>query len=294
MFGTPQGTTNAANSPAVGKTVYDANRAKVGMISAYNAQSGYFVAEKGMFFQHDLYIPLASVARSDGSGVYLNLTNEQLKADGYKAPPALGSVASESATNVSSADATKTNTGNAPAARNYDRVDTTGRDQPASAVGRQEGEDIIMPFREETLTANRTREQIGDVIVHRYIIQEDQTIEAPVTHKVISIEQVAARDVPVGNDTFTEKDVEVPLMGERLTLGNDTHVVVEVHIHKRLVTEQQHATGTVRREQISVKGDEQDATPRDALPRDQDRDVTAPRDAIPRDPDDMPDSENLR
>jgi uncharacterized protein (TIGR02271 family) len=273
-----KGPADTANSPAVGKTVYDANRAKVGAISAYNAQSGYFVAEKGMFLPHDVYIPVGAIARSDGMGVYLNLTNEQLKADRYKAPPAPSGVAATGTMGAGAmgagamgAGAPKTSTGNATPARGYDRVDTTGRSTTSSPGSRQEVEDTVVPLREETLTANRTREQIGDVIVHRYVVQEEQSIDAPVTHEVIAIEQVAAaRDVPVGTDAFTERDVDVPLMGEHLTLSKEAHVVVEVHLRKRIVTEQQHVTGTVRREQFSVEGDGQDMPPRDAPPRSRD------------------------
>jgi uncharacterized protein (TIGR02271 family) len=255
---------------------YDANRVKIGTITTHNMQAGYFVAQKGMFFPHDVYIPADAVTSADANSVYLNLSNDQLRDERYKAPPSTSGTSAAAAMGAVAAMGTARPTlrpvaGDTPAPPASDRVGKTVKEPTPASVKPQEIEDITVPLREETLTANRTREQIGAVRVHRYVIQEDETIEAPVSHEEVTIEHVARSDLPVGTDEFTDKDVDVPLMGERLTLGKQTHVADEVHIHKRLVTEQQYASGTVRREQIRVEGDAQDvAPPRSVPPANQD------------------------
>jgi uncharacterized protein (TIGR02271 family) len=285
MFENQPGTADARNKGWVGRMAYDANRVKIGTITTHNTQAGYFVAQKGMFFPHDLYIPVDAVTSTDASSVYLNLTNDQLRDERYKALPATSGATGAAMTGTARPDLRPV-AGESRAPQASDRVDkivkeappatvkpqepATVKPQEPATVKPQEVEDITVPLREETLTANRTREQIGAVRVHRYVIEEDETIEAPVSHEEVTIEHVARSDLPVGTDVFTDKDVDVPLMGERLSLGKQTHVADEVHIHKRLVTEQQYASGTVRREQIRVEGDAQDVAPRGVPPANQD------------------------
>jgi uncharacterized protein (TIGR02271 family) len=270
MFENQPGTDDTRNRGWVGRMAYDANREKIGTITTHNMQAGYFVAQKGMFFPHDVYIPVDAVASADANSVYLNLTSDQLRDERYKAPQTTGGTTAAAATGTAR-PALRTVAGDSPPApQTSDRVGKTVKEATPATVKPQEIEDITVPLREETLTANRTREQIGSVRVHRYVIQEDETIEAPVTHEEVTIEHVARSDLPVGTDAFTDKDVDVPLMGERLTLGKQAHVADEVHIHKRLVTEQQYASGSVRREQIRVEGDTQDMLPRSNPPASQD------------------------
>jgi hypothetical protein len=78
MLENQSGTADTTNMGWVGMTAYDANRVKIGTITAHNMQAGYFVAQKGIFFPHDVYIPVDAVTSTDASGVYLNLTNDQL------------------------------------------------------------------------------------------------------------------------------------------------------------------------------------------------------------------------
>jgi stress response protein YsnF len=47
------------------------------------------------------------------------------------------------------------------------------------------------------------------------------------------------------------------VMGERLIVGKETHVVEEVHIYKHQVTEQQQVSGMLRKEHLRVDGDVQ-------------------------------------
>jgi uncharacterized protein (TIGR02271 family) len=299
MFENQPGTADAKNKGWVGKMAFDANREKIGTITVHNMQAGYFVAQKGMLFPHDVYIPVGAVTRADASSVYLNLTNDQLRDERYKAAATATGATAAAATGTARANL-RSVADETPVRKADDRVERPVVEKPVvekpvvekpvvekpvvekpvadrpareatTAYGRyQEVEDITVPLREETLTANRTREQIGNVRVHRYVVQENETIEAPVSHEEVTIEHVARTDLPVGADVFTDKDVDVPVMGERLTLGKQTHVAEEVHIHKRLVTEQQHASDTVRREQIRVEGNAEDVETRGTIPPSQD------------------------
>lgn len=257
-----------------GKSVYDAENARVGSVSAVDAQTGYFVTQKGLF-AHDLYIPLSAIVRSNATAIALNLTKEMLKDPIYAvAPTANVAPATGTAAATGAAAATGDSLAGSPSVNTPvdTGVDTARPITQASAaprnVMRTDIEDIAVPIREESLLANKVAEKIGDVRVHRYIVEEEQTLVAPISHEEISIEHVVVTNLPTGADAFTEKDINVQVMGERLILGKETHVVEEVHIHKRQVTEQQQASGTVRKEHVKVDGDvhlEDDA--RDTRPR---------------------------
>ena len=289
MFDNQDRARNMASSPQPlkGKLVYTADNTKVGSVSAVDAQAGYFVAQKGVLVPHDLYIPLSAIV-TNSTAVALNLTKETLKDPRFTAAPTASArptapavptdTAATSAdstaptvptdTAATSADSTApTDTAATSAARptlpTDDSVATSAKPttQPRSTAplnaGSTQVEDITVPIREETLLANKVTEKIGDVHVHRYVVEEEQTIAAPITHEEISIEHVVITNQPTEIDAFTEKDINVPVMGERLIAGKETHVVEEVHIYKHQVIEQQQVSGMLRKEHLRVDGDVQ-------------------------------------
>lgn len=296
MFESRHGASDSMNMFSAGKAVYDRHQVKVATLSAYEPEAGYFIAHKGILFPHDLYIPNSAITRNDASGIYLNLSKDELKDDRYATPQTGTRPLARDAETATAASAGAIGAGSSTLAsdrvsdrvtdRVSDRVSdrVTDRAEPvaterdteaartldtaskpgltARGVGPSEVEDISVPLREETLIANKTREQIGRVHVQRYVVEESQTVEEPVAHEEVSIEHVTGTTLPVGADVFTDKDIDVPLMGERLNLGKETHVAEEVHLHKRLITEQQRASGQVRKERIRVEGDAQDLASR--------------------------------
>ena len=229
-----------------GKLVYDADNAKVGIISAVDAQAGYFVAQKGVLFPHDLYIPLSAIATTNPAGVVLHLTKETLKDPRFAVAPTTDTAAN-SARPTASTDT----------AANSARPTAQPKDTAPLSGSNTQVEDITVPIREETLLASKVAEKIGEVHVRRYIVEEDQSIVAPITHEEISIEHVVVTNQPTGADAFTEKDINLPVMAERLIVGKETHVVEEVHIYKHQVTEQQQSAGMLRKEHLKVDGDVQ-------------------------------------
>lgn len=58
----------------------------------------------------------------------------------------------------------------------------------------------------------------------------------------------------VGPDTFAEKDIDIPVMGEELIAGKRAIVTEEVRLRKQVVTEEQQVSDMVRRERVTVEG----------------------------------------
>jgi hypothetical protein len=58
--------------------IYDNQHKELGTVSALGVQSNYLVMRTGRFFHHNVSIPVSAIARSDGQGVYLNRTRQEI------------------------------------------------------------------------------------------------------------------------------------------------------------------------------------------------------------------------
>jgi hypothetical protein len=58
--------------------IYDNHDKELGTVSALGVQSNYLVMRTGRFFHHNVSIPVSAIARTDGQGVYLNRTRQEI------------------------------------------------------------------------------------------------------------------------------------------------------------------------------------------------------------------------
>jgi uncharacterized protein (TIGR02271 family) len=145
---------------------------------------------------------------------------------------------------------------------------TGSRAAEARAILEQDGADISdrvnpglanegvqrIQLREERLSARKQTVQAGEVQVHKDVITETRTVDVPVSHEEVVIERrpVTDRtvaDTPIGQD----ETIRVPLNREEVTLEKQAYVREEVEVGKRSVTETEHLSGTVRREEARVE-----------------------------------------
>jgi uncharacterized protein (TIGR02271 family) len=248
-----QDTTGNVNTNAVGNgpmlegmPVFDAAGEKVGTVSEHNVQGQYLVLHKGWLFPKDIYVPLNTVQRSDADGVYLSVYKDDLDTDAqYEQPPTSGMGGVGTVNQGTQSYAGTATTGTTTGA-GYTGTDTTMTDQ----------QDIRVPIREEELVVGKQQEEIGRVHLHKDVIEEQQTITEPVTREEVIVERVPVQGQynDVGQDAFTEKDIDVPVMGEELVAGKRAVVTEEVRLQKQAITDQQQVTDTVRKERVTVEG----------------------------------------
>ena len=213
-----------------GTPVYDVNGAKVGTVSEHGVQDNALVIHHGLL-RDDVYIPLSVIDSKDADGVYLSISKDD----------ALSGVAldtmddtTQTAGTVSVAGGTLT-----------DQADVLETDQ------------MTVPVRQEELVVGKQQEEIGRVHLSKDVIEEEQTITAPVTREEVRVERVPVQGQVSADtlaDAFTEKDIDVPVMGEELVAGKRTVVNEEVRVSKQAVTEQQQVSDTVRKERVTVEG----------------------------------------
>lgn len=216
-----------------GTPVYNATGNRIGTVSDQGVQGGYLVMQKGRIFHQTVYIPLDAIRRTDEQGIYLRLYKPYVKQpdddDGFPAP---------------SFNDENTLTG---------ATDTMN--WPPSAPIAEEHDDLRVPLREEQLIVEKQRREMGRVHVHKYIVEEPQTFTLPVTHEEFRVERVTITGhVDPGPNVFTEKHIEMPLMGEDVIIDKRTQVVEEVHLYKSLITEDHAVNEVVRKERLHIDG----------------------------------------
>lgn len=256
-----------------GANVYGADGDKIGTVSEYSTDSNYLVVQKGWLFPHDIYVPMSAVDRTDQDGIYLALTKDEVKNQNWENPPISNWAAGDIGANAARQPASTTTT-TTPGMRSNVRndqdvndLDVANRGTTAAPVTGQnvnvpghptpprEG-DIAVPEREEELVARKQREEAGRVHLHRDVVEEQQTLNVPVTHEEVHVERfpVQGNSADIGPDTFTEKDIDVPVMGEQVNTEKRARVNEEVHLHKDQVTAQQPVSDTVRKERVRIEG----------------------------------------
>jgi uncharacterized protein (TIGR02271 family) len=119
------------------------------------------------------------------------------------------------------------------------------------------GETLIVPRHEERLQVDTVMREVGQVSVSKRVVEEVQTIPVEVNREVYEVRRVDVnRPWQQGDDApRTEGDTMiVPIISEKIEVIRRRVVTGELHLTKRLVTEQREITESVRREEVEVTG----------------------------------------
>lgn len=133
------------------------------------------------------------------------------------------------------------------------------------------GTDIVVPKYEEELVVSKRQEQVGDVHLHKDVVQEQQTVPVSLRRDEVTVERrpVQGKDVDPATvrDAFKDEDIDVPVMAEQAVVGKQVRETEEVRLHKESVTEQKQVTDTVRKEDVTIESDPAGLVSGDSAPR---------------------------
>jgi uncharacterized protein (TIGR02271 family) len=108
-------------------------------------------------------------------------------------------------------------------------------------------------LREEQLRAVKDTRETGAVTVNKEVVTEQKTVDVPVTHEEVVIERHPVQGRPASGEIKPEgEEIRVPVQEEQARLEKQTVVTEELQVGKRPVTETEHLTDTVRREELRV------------------------------------------
>jgi len=225
-----------ANQINVGDEVYGSDGDKVGTVA--EVQTGYIVVEKGFFFPTDYYIPTNAIASASDGQVNLSTTRDAALNSGWNVVPDV-----QATTMTSGATA---------------GTSATFTDTDRMAATRVAGdEEIRVPVMEEELTATVRQQEAGAVRIEKDVIEEERTLEVPVTEERIRVERRVVDRAATAADAgaFEETVIEVPLRSETVDIQKQARVAEEVVISKDAVQRTEQVRGTVRREEVYVDED---------------------------------------
>lgn len=208
-----------------GMTVYGSDGDKIGDIA--EVQDDYFIIEKGFIFTEDLYIPMSLVASShDTDGVRLSITKSEVENGDWSNPPL-------------------------PDRTGAGTVGYAGQHTDAAAGMDTDLDSDTLERREERLVVDKQTEKAGDVHIGKRVVEEEQSVDVPVTREDVTIERRAV-DRPATGTTSSEDRIDVPVYEERVEAGKDARVVEELEVDKRATTGTERVTGTVRKEEFDI------------------------------------------
>jgi len=129
--------------------------------------------------------------------------------------------------------------------------DQTGRREQTA----REGENITVPVVEERLKAGVRETEAGKFQLSKRMVEEQKTIDVPVEHEEVRVTESAVNRRPATAEEMKmmNRDIEVPLRDQEVVTSKEARVTGEVQVRKEMVTENEHVTDTVRREEVHVE-----------------------------------------
>jgi uncharacterized protein (TIGR02271 family) len=274
-----------------GSTVYSVDGDKLGKV--IGLEGGNLIVEKGWFFPTDYAIPTSLVTSSTEDEIYLSVSKDQALNQDWTADT--GSVGTAAMTTSGTTLGTEfgtaptartdlggniepnvgTNASGQPVgtdatyrgaqydtAANYadDTVaaGSIGSDYDAATGDKSAGgRDVLrVPVHEEELTATKRPVEQGHVRVSKSVVDEDRTLEVPVTEERVNVTR-RALDRAATDDAhvFEEGTIDVPVRGERVDVQKRVRTAEEVEIAKEPVQRTQRVADTVRREEVHIDDD---------------------------------------
>nr|WP_232101851.1 YsnF/AvaK domain-containing protein [Paenibacillus sp. URB8-2] len=113
-------------------------------------------------------------------------------------------------------------------------------------------EDRKLRLHEEQLNVSKDKVQTGEVSIHKEVVEEQKTINVPVTHEEVVIERRAVHDGSTTEPIGKDETIRIPVSEERVEVNKNTVVTGEVGIGKREVQGTERVRDTVRREEARV------------------------------------------
>jgi uncharacterized protein (TIGR02271 family) len=123
-----------------------------------------------------------------------------------------------------------------------------------------------MQLREEQLIAQKEQVQAGRLRIGKQVVNEQQTLEVPVTREEILIERHPVDHRPSNTPIGGNETYRIPILTEQVLAEKHPVVREELLVGKRAVQENSQVTDIVRREEahlervgdVSVHGDVDD------------------------------------
>lgn len=114
-----------------------------------------------------------------------------------------------------------------------------------------------LSLRKEELDIDKSKMQKGEVELGKEIIEENKSVDVPVTREEVVIERKSLDNEASDSPITDEETVRIPVTEEKVDVGKHTVVTGEVSAHKREIEDTRHIDETLKHEEarINTTGD---------------------------------------
>ncbi|WP_078554358.1 YsnF/AvaK domain-containing protein [Bacillus alkalicellulosilyticus] len=114
-------------------------------------------------------------------------------------------------------------------------------------------EQAHLDLRQEELDIHKDRVQTGDVVLHKDIVEEEQTVNVPVAHDQVIIESREVAHELTDEPITEEETIHIPVTAEKIDVDKHTVVTGEISAHKRSVEEVEQVRDVLHKEVAEVE-----------------------------------------
>jgi uncharacterized protein (TIGR02271 family) len=113
-------------------------------------------------------------------------------------------------------------------------------------------EEGTLQLREEQLDVNKNRVQAGEVTLVKDVVEEQKSMDVPVTHEEVVIERRSLDNRNSDSPITSGENIRIPVSEEHVDVDKHTVLTGEISAHKHDVEETRHIEETVRKEEAHV------------------------------------------
>jgi uncharacterized protein (TIGR02271 family) len=113
-------------------------------------------------------------------------------------------------------------------------------------------EEGTLQLREEQLDVNKSRVQAGEVTLSKDVVEEQRSMDVPVTHEEVVIERKSFDNKQSDSPITSGETISIPVSEEHVNVGKRTVITGEISAHKQEVEETEHIEETVKKEEAHI------------------------------------------
>ena len=134
-------------------------------------------------------------------------------------------------------------------------VDTNGTYDNSSYKTYEESETTrAVRLHEEQLDIIKERVQVGELQVHKEVVEEQRTVHVPLLREEVYVERRPVIDGKFDGSPFSEDEIiRIPIMEERIEVTKRPVVVEEVIVGKRKIQETKQVQDIIKKEEARIE-----------------------------------------
>jgi uncharacterized protein (TIGR02271 family) len=138
--------------------------------------------------------------------------------------------------------------------RHGDAEELATHDSDMQTSGGRMTDSETLQLREEELHTRKESVESGRVRVGKDVVEEQQTLDVPVTREEVTIERHPVDRRPAGGRIGNDREtIRVPVHEEQVSVEKRAVVTEEISVGKQQIEETQHVSDTVRREEARIE-----------------------------------------